>query len=258
MKKYLFTVLTVLVPVCMFHAVQAQGSSSASAQQLQKQQAELDAYVHSSGTVVDSAMQQMLTKSFIIMHPDYYISLLKFRDLVAAGKIANAEKRFGSFSPELKQSVVGQEVAGLIQAQKIRPGQLAPDFISQTPDGKPIKLADLRGKYVFLDFWASWCHPCREESPNVLKAWQRFKDKNFEILSVSLDGNKVSWQNAIEEDGVGAWHHVSDLKAWQTGVVKSYMLTSVPRSFLLDPDGKIIAMDLRGSMLEEQLQKIFL
>lgn len=239
-------------------AVQAQQSDAISEQLLKKQEAELNAYLATSPAANDTALQQTLVKSFIVMHPDYYISLLKFRDLVAHGKLTNVEKRFNNFTNELRLSALGKEVSALIQAQKVVPGQLAPDFQSLTASGTPVKLSDWRGKYIFLDFWASWCKPCRAETPFILKAWNRFRDKNFDVWSVSLDGNKENWLQAIQDDGTGGWQHASDLKAWQSEVVKAYMITAIPRSFLIDPNGKIIAIDLREQMLEEQLEKIFL
>lgn len=133
-------------------------------------------------------------------------------------------------------------------------GQIAPDFETLSTEGKSIKLSDLRGKYVLLDFWASWCAPCREENPNLVAQYNSFKDKNFTIFSVSLDDNKDKWLSAIKADNL-SWTNVSDLKQWDSKVVGLYSIEGIPSSFLLDEKGKIIAKNLRGPQLQEFLIK---
>ena len=134
-------------------------------------------------------------------------------------------------------------------------GKEAPLFEMPDVNGRTISLASLRGKYVLVDFWASWCKPCRMENPNVVAAYQQFKDKNFTVLGVSLDKNKEAWLNAIKEDGL-AWAHVSDLKQWQSSVVPLYQIEGIPFNVLLDPQGKVIAKGLRGEDLLTQLAAI--
>lgn len=136
-------------------------------------------------------------------------------------------------------------------------GSLAPDLAFQNPDGKILKLSDLKGKYVLLDFWASWCGPCRRENPHVVKEYEKYKDKGFEVFSVSLDRDKNSWIAAIQKDNLKWPNHVSDLKYWSSDAAKIYGVNSIPATFLIDKDGKIIAKNLRGAELSKALLQIF-
>lgn len=136
-------------------------------------------------------------------------------------------------------------------------GSMAMDFTQADTSGVPVKLSSFRGKYVLLDFWASWCGPCRMENPNVVEAFNKFKSKNFTVLGVSLDrpGNKDAWVQAIKDDNL-TWTHVSDLQFWQNQVAQMYKVGSIPQNFLVDPSGKIIAKNLRGAALEEKLCEV--
>lgn len=137
------------------------------------------------------------------------------------------------------------------------PGRTAPEIAMKDPDGKERKLSDLRGKIVLIDFWASWCRPCRMENPNVVKLYHKYHDKGFEIFSVSLDKTRNDWVSAIEQDGLVWSNHVSDLKGWTSSGGASYGITSVPSTVLVDKSGKIIARNLRGAELERKLKEIF-
>lgn len=144
----------------------------------------------------------------------------------------------------------------IARSQKVEVGADAPDFVMNNEDGKPVKLSDFKGKVLLVDFWASWCGPCRRENPHVVKIYEKYKDMGFEVLGVSLDKKKDPWLKAIAKDKL-TWAHVSDLKGWKNEAAAMYGVRSIPHTVLLDKDGKIIAQKLRSGALERELKKIF-
>lgn len=152
--------------------------------------------------------------------------------------------------------------ASFSQKKGTQIGQIAPEISNTAPDGSEIALSDLRGKIVLIDFWASWCRPCRYENPNLVRAWKKYKNKNFvngknfTIYSISLDRNKKQWTHAIKSDNLEWPYHVSDLKGWYSEPAQKYNIKSIPANFLIDANGKIIARNLRGPKLENVLKQL--
>ena len=197
---------------------------------------------------------------YIRQNPDSYFSLEALQELTGRDiDRYKIEPVFKGLSPGLRKSKAGMDFAKLLYDQgPTSIGSMAPDFIQKDVDDRPVKLSDFKGKYVLLDFWASWCGPCRAENPNVVKAYNKYKDKNFTVLSVSLDqpGKKDAWLAAIKKDSL-SWTQVSDLMFWNNAVAKQYAITSIPQNFLIDPTGKIVAKNLRGETLNKKLEELF-
>ncbi|MBP1676136.1 MAG: alkyl hydroperoxide reductase/Thiol specific antioxidant/Mal allergen [Bacteroidetes bacterium] len=197
---------------------------------------------------------------FIKTNPNSIISLDVIKSLIGSGPVdvQVIEPLFNGLSQSVQNSESGVAFAAeLNKNKKIAIGAIAPDFAQTDVQGKMVKLSDFKGKYVLIDFWASWCGPCRRENPNVVKAFNQYKDKNFTILGVSLDAEKQkdAWIKAIADDQL-TWTQVSDLKGWDNEVGKLYMVRSIPQNFLIDPNGKIVARNLRGEDLEKKLAEL--
>ena len=205
------------------------------------------------------AEQKAALKNFITNNPNSYLSLLAINSVGGpAPDPSEIEPLYNGLSQSLKDTETGKNLKHGIDGLKVTAiGSIAPDFVQNDTNGAPVKLSSFRGKYVLLDFWASWCGPCRQENPNVVRNYNKYKAKNFTVLGVSLDKpeGKSAWLAAIKNDGL-IWTQVSDLKFWNNEAAALYQVSSIPQNYLIDPDGKIIAKNLRGEDLDAKLQEL--
>jgi peroxiredoxin len=202
--------------------------------------------------VADSTLKEL--DQFIASRPSSYVSpfVLVVLNQLSEDVMAQ-EKRLASLTADVQKGYYGQYLRKQIDESKIGAvGSEAIDFTQNDTAGKAVTLSSFKGKYVLVDFWASWCGPCRMENPNVVDTYKKFKDKNFTVLGVSLDKAKEPWVKAIKDDGL-AWTQVSDLKYWYNEVAVKYHIQSIPQNYLIDPSGKIVARNLRGPDLQAKL-----
>lgn len=220
----------------------------------------------------EAAKTPMLTKEDSMA---YAIGMDLARNLIQYQAEINPDKLYegmtgysaqsSTLSPEVVQQVLTRfqdQVNKRVEAAQPQPaagpiavGMQAPELALPNPSGDTVRLSSLRGKYVLIDFWASWCKPCRLENPNVVRMYGKYKNKGFEILGVSLDGTREAWVKAIEADGL-TWPHMSDLKLWRSIAAQTYDVHAIPHTVLVDPFGKVVALNLRGPALEAKLAEL--
>ncbi len=203
--------------------------------------------------------EAMYVKNFIITHPDSYTT--PFAALFLAQNMGlpaeDIEKMIKNFDKKLDVSIFTQELKKMIKMGKaIKQGKQAPDLSLPDTDGNFVKLSSLKGKMVLIDFWASWCRPCRDQNPRLKALYDQYKAKGFEIYGISFDENKNAWLKAIKDDGIN-WIQVSDLRGYQSDVSAIYAIKSLPQNMLLDRDGKIVAKNIFGKELEEMIAAYF-
>ena len=197
-----------------------------------------------------------IADKFIRKNPSSYVSPIVLIQLMQLENLPKAEQLFPLLSKEVRNTDMAQYVESQIAESKINAvGTVMADFSQADTSGKSISLSSFRGQYVLVDFWASWCRPCRDENPNVVSNFEKYKSKNFTVLGVSLDQAKPAWINAIKMDALN-WTQLSDLKGWKNDVAAQFRITSIPQNFLIGPDGKIIAKNLRGEALGRKLDEL--
>ncbi|MCK5822654.1 MAG: AhpC/TSA family protein [Bacteroidales bacterium] len=202
--------------------------------------------------------QQVFVKDFVLENNNSVVSAyIILRHLIYQLDVDSLQKITNSLDPLLSESKYVKKLYQRIELLRtVAIGQPAPEITLNDTAGNPISLSAFKGKYVLIDFWSSWCSPCRDENPNIVKAYKTFNSKGFEVFGVSLDTKKENWEKAIKDDGL-TWTQVSDLKGWKCAAGKLYAVNSIPHSVLIDKQGIILANDLRGEDLTKKLIEIF-
>lgn len=201
----------------------------------------------------DSVMMEQFIDEHKTSHASSYLIASNF---LYSMELNNLERVYSKLDKTVQGGSIAQKINAHIKSlQKVAIGNPATDFTMNDENGKPVSLSSYKGKVTLVDFWASWCGPCRRENPNIVKAYNAYHAKGFEILGVSLDKDKDKWLQAIKDDQL-TWQHVSDLKGWDCAILKDYAVNFIPQNFLLDKEGKIIAKNLTGEQLEAKLKEV--
>lgn len=208
---------------------------------------------HKTSIVALSALQNVNPVDNLELYKDLEASISTISP--NSGYVLNLQKSIKRAEEQIKLQEAEAEKTQRMNAV-LGIGKPAPNIAMNQPNGKIARLSDLKGKVVLIDFWASWCKPCRAENPNVVRLYNAYKSKGFEVFGVSLDKSKTAWENAISVDKL-AWTHVSDLQLWNNAAAQLYGVSSIPATFLIDADGNILAKNLRGAALEQKLKEIF-
>ncbi len=203
--------------------------------------------------------------TYIKEHPNALISTLLIERALGSGVLPTSEvqQMYDSLTPSMKETKAAKRVMEQLDAIKKREenakstdvGATAPEFTAPDPNGNEISLSEVKGKLTLIDFWAAWCKPCRAENPNIVKVYEKYHDKGFNVLGVSLDRKAEDWKKAISDDGL-AWNHVSNLAYFNDAIAKLYNVEAIPAAFLLDENGVIIAKGLRGAALENKVAEV--
>lgn len=197
-----------------------------------------------------------LHSDFIDANPDVFVSLENLAGMVDLMPIERVESLYNNLSDELKASFIGRNITFKISRLKLfEVGAVMPEFTLPDTAGNPVSSSDFKGQYLLIDLWAGWCAPCRAENPNLVAAYHKYKDRNFNVLGVSLDNSREEWLAAIKKDSL-TWPQVSDLKLWNSAAVAHFGISGIPANYLVDPSGKIIAKDLRGQALWVKLDEL--